>query len=212
MANPLANATLTIASRRLVIRMPTLQDAAACYALLTSPENFPLGQPPEAAAMKPEDLAAHMGAAADDASAGKNAILVFESRETGELVGYGSYNAVEAVLDPAAFLGRATSEKSGALMADVGMLVAFAHRRQGYALEALCALIDHARNDMGCTLFRAETEPVNEPWRTLMRTAGLGAVEAPAKASFDKEKDVVAWTWDVKEWAAAKEYMKVNGK
>ncbi len=207
-----ARSAFELRSPRLVIRTPTMADAQACLQALTNPANFPFGHPPEAAALQLDDLAGHMDGVAENTASGKNAMLIFVLRDSGEMVGYGAYNGVGEVGRGEFLGGAAAVAEQSSKMADVGVVIDSAYRRHGYALEAFCALVDYARSDMGCGLFRAETEPANDAWRALMRKTGLGPLERPSKASFESTKDVLAWKFDAAQWDSAKASMQAAGK
>ncbi|KAK1510146.1 acetyltransferase [Colletotrichum abscissum] len=78
---------------------------------------------------------------------GKNAFLVVETRDTDELIGYGGYNTSESV-DPPDVQG------SKAYMTDIGIIIDHKHWRKGYGLVLISVLIEYAKNELGCQVFR----------------------------------------------------------
>ncbi|KAK1450714.1 acetyltransferase [Colletotrichum cuscutae] len=118
---------------------------------MTVPENFPFGEPEEGLTF--EKLPARMQKFAKMSADGKNAFLVVEPRGTDELIGYGGYNTPESV-DPPEFLDRTTLQGSKAYMTDIGIIIDHKHWRKGYGLELISVLIEYAKNELGCQVFR----------------------------------------------------------
>lgn len=58
-------------------------------------------------------------------------------------------------------------------IAEIGYTIEAEHRRRGYALEAIEALLDWARQTHGGTRFRASVGPWNEPSLALVRKLGF---------------------------------------
>lgn len=58
-------------------------------------------------------------------------------------------------------------------IAEIGYTIEAEHRRRGYALEAIEALLDWARQIHGVTRFRASVGPWNEPSLALVRKLGF---------------------------------------
>lgn len=79
--------------------------------------------------------------------------------------------------DPEVVVGRigfhGPSDETG--MVEIGYEVFPAHRRQGYAREAVLAMFRWAQHDPAVLRFRATISPENEPSRRLI--AGLGFTE-----------------------------------
>src|SRR6266487_6595318 len=56
---------------------------------------------------------------------------------------------------------------------EIGYMVLAAYRRQGFAEEAVLALLDWARREHGVTLFRASVSPTNTPSLSLVGKLGF---------------------------------------
>jgi RimJ/RimL family protein N-acetyltransferase len=59
----------------------------------------------------------------------------------------------------------------------VGYTIAPRHQGQGYATEAVRALVDYAFDTLGARVIRAYTEESNEPSKAVMRKAGLTHID-----------------------------------
>ncbi|KAK1979235.1 acetyltransferase [Colletotrichum cereale] len=197
-----------IKSPRLIVRTATDTDAEEYYKLMTNPENFPFEEIEKDLTL--EKLRTRIGKFAELTAKGKNAFTVVALRDTNKLIGYGGYNTFEA-LDPAEFLTETTLSPGVKYMTDLGIIIDHEHRRKGYGMELISALVEHARVELGCELFRAETGTVNEPWRALMRAAGLAEFEGRHKASYDASQDVWVWKFDAGHWDQAKRKLQAEG-
>lgn len=59
------------------------------------------------------------------------------------------------------------------VIGDIGILIDHEYWRNGYALEAMCATIEYAFNDLNCKEIMSDTGYENEPLRALLRSMGL---------------------------------------
>lgn len=193
-SSPLARPSLEIESRRLAVRPAVASDADAFLELLTTSANFPHEAPEKG--LKLERVRARIAGFAASAARGDDAFLIFVERQTDRLVGYGGYNTFQSVELGRFFQPPADAPAEGGgggdakRMTDIEIMLDHHCWRRGFGLELLCALVEHARSCLGCELFQAETADDNEPWRALMRAAGLGDTEGRIKASFDPSLDV----------------------
>ncbi|KAJ0165921.1 hypothetical protein CTA2_9443 [Colletotrichum tanaceti] len=204
-----ARTAYEINSPRLIVRTATDSDADAFHGLMTNPENFPFEEPEKNLTI--ERLRTRIGRFAEFTANGKNAFMVVVLRETGQLIGYGGYNTFESV-DPVEFLSETTLSPGAKYMTDFGIIIDQSHWRRGYGLELVSVLVEYALVELGCELFRAETGDNNEPWRALMRAAGLADLEGRHQASYDANQEVWVWKFDSGHWKRAKEKMQAEGK
>ncbi|KAK1636343.1 acetyltransferase [Colletotrichum phormii] len=202
-------ASYEILSPRLIVRTVTESDTESFHAIMTAPENFPFEQPEQGLSF--EKLRARIEKFAKMSAEGKNAFLVVELRDTNELIGYGGYNTFESVA-PTEFLDQTTLSGSETYMTDIGIIIDYKQWRKGYGLELISLLIEYAHNELGCEVFRTETGDDNEPWRALMRAAGLSRFKGRHKASYDEKQEVWVWKFDAGHWRQEKERMQVDGK
>ncbi|EFQ34286.1 acetyltransferase [Colletotrichum graminicola] len=201
---------LEIVTPRLIIRTAVQSDAEAYLSYLTNADNFPFQEPEKD--LKIDRLRTRIDKFADFTRKGENGWIVILLRDTNELIGNGGYNTFESV-DPSEFLSGTTTLPPGEKrMTDLGIGIDHKHWRKGYGLEALEGLIEHARTNLGCELFRTETGDDNQPWRSLMRTAGLGEFEARNKASYDASQEVWVWKFDAGHWNQSVNKLKEDGK
>ncbi|GJC84342.1 hypothetical protein ColLi_07180 [Colletotrichum liriopes] len=209
MSSRFARPAYEIKSPRLIVRSATDSDAKDFYNLMTNPENFPFEEPEKNLTI--ERLRTRIGRFAEFTAEGKNAFMVVVLQETNQLIGYGGYNTFES-LDTAEFLTETTLSPGKKYMTDVGIIIDHRYRRKGYALELVCALVEYARVELDCELFRAETGNDNKPWRALMQAVGLADFEGRHKASYDADQDVWVWKFDSGHWGQAKAKMQAEGK
>lgn len=203
--------TLVIRSPRLIIRTAVESDAEAFLNFLTTPENFPFQESEKDLTL--DRIRTRIAKFAELTVKGKHGWVVFVLRETNELIGYGGYNGFESV-DPAEFLPGVTTLSPGEKrhMTDLGIGIDHKHWRKGYGLEVLEALIEYARTNLGCELFRTETGDDNQPWRSLMAAVGLGEFESREKASYDANQEVWLWKFDAGHWEKSKTKLQAEGK
>lgn len=112
--------------------------------------------------------------------------------------GFNSFPLKPSLADPA----------KEVLVADTGILVDYRFLRKGYALEALSAVVEYGFAELGCGMTSLETSADNEPFRSLMRTMGIG--EGTLRGEGKKQE--AAYLFDVEMWEKAKEQLKANGK
>lgn len=208
---------IEIKTPRVLIRTGVASDADAYSRYATTPANFPHGGCE--ASMTPDKAAERIALFARRTAEGKFACLLFFSRATGDLVGYGGYNCFEVVDDAALFLagGDADGETkedgtSGAVMADMGIMLDHRFWGQGYGLEILTGMVEGARREVGAALFRTETDLGNEEFKALMERAQLGGRVSSEKASYDADKVVLQWRWDAEAWEEAKRKLQDLGR
>ncbi|WYZ46651.1 hypothetical protein EsH8_IX_000876 [Colletotrichum jinshuiense] len=204
-----ARSAYEVNSSRLIIRTAIDSDTESFHKLLTTAENFPFEEPEKGLTI--EKLRARIGRFAESTAQGKNAFMVVILHETNQLIGYGGYNTFESA-EPAEFLRETTLEPGQKKMTDIGIVLDHKYWRKGYGLELVSVLVEFARLELGCELFRAETGNDNEPWRALMRAAGLAEFEGKHKASYDANQDVWVWMFDSGHWEQAKTKMQAEGK
>jgi len=208
-SSPFARIAYEIKSPRLIVRTATEADTESLHKFLTTPENFPYEEPEKGLTF--EKLRTRIGRFAESTAKGEDAFLIVVHRETSELIGYGGYNTFESV-DPGEFLPETTLSPGKKYMTDIGIIIDHKHWRKGYGLELVSVLFEYARIELHINLFRAETGDDNEPWRSLMRAAGLAEFEGRNKASYDASQDVWVWKFDAGHWEQAKQKMQANGK
>ncbi|KAF6796933.1 acetyltransferase [Colletotrichum sojae] len=203
--------TLEIRSPRIVIRTAVDSDAEAFLKFLTTPENFPFQETEKDLTL--DRIRTRIAKFAELTAKGKHGWVVFVLRETNELIGYGGYNGFKSV-DPTEFLSGTTTLPPGEKgnMTDLGIGIDHRHWRKGYGLEILEALVEYARVNLGCELFRTETGDDNQPWRSLMAAAGLGQFESREKASYDANQEVWLWKFDAGHWEKSKAKLQGDGK
>lgn len=78
---------------------------------------------------------------------------------------------------------------------DIGFAVLPAHYRQGFALEAAQAVIDHARNDLGLKRLTAIVSPQNAASIALIEKLGL-RFERMIRADGDEKLPICLYTVD----------------
>ncbi|OAA78980.1 gcn5-related n-acetyltransferase [Akanthomyces lecanii RCEF 1005] len=217
MSSQFGRDAIEIKTPRVLIRTGVASDAAAYSRYATSPANFPYGgcEP----SMTPGKAAERIALFARRTADGRFACVLFFSRATGDLVGYGGYNCFEVVDDAALFLAAGTGgdpdgemKERSAVMADVGIMLDRRFWGQGYGLEILIGLVEGARRDVGAELYRTETDPENKEYRALMERAQLGGCVSGERASYDEQKEVLQWRWDARAWEEAKRKIQDKGR
>ncbi|KAK1705320.1 hypothetical protein CaCOL14_011704 [Colletotrichum acutatum] len=205
------DSVLEIGTPRLIIRTAIQSDAENLLNFLQTPDSFPFQESEQNLTI--ERIRTRIDKFVSFTKDGKNGWIVVILRETNELIGNGGYNTLETV-DPAGFLtGKTTLPSGDRRMTDLGISIDHRHWRKGYGLEILEALIEYARIELCCEVFRIETGNDNQPWRSLMRAAGLGQFESRHKASYDANQEVWAWKFDAGHWEeSSKTKLKGDGK
>lgn len=198
--------TYEIASPRLIIRTAIESDAEGLHEFLTTPENFPFF--PCSTTLTVEKLRGSIGKWKDMQPKGLNAFLVIILRQTGEVIGQGTYNCFEQVDDDDATAGGGDKK----LLTDVGVMLDHKHWRKGLGAEAICSLVEFAVEELGVSLFRTETAKENEPWRALVRSVGLGAFESFGPQSYDANGAGWIWKFDAEDWRKVKTELQEKGK
>jgi RimJ/RimL family protein N-acetyltransferase len=211
-----------ILTSRLVVRSAVHTDARAIYELFTSLANNPHTEIEKDLSV--EVMEARIANWHEAAQKGDSAFMVIILRDPsspppltedgsppreigayGAQIGFGGFNAFkEGPPCP-------SDSQRQSLLGDVGGMIDHTYWRQGYALEATSATIEYGATVLGCEYFSMDTAPWNEPWRALMRSMGLGAVESSRWIERTGRND---WNWefDREVWVRAKEEMKGKGK
>ncbi|KAK3182179.1 hypothetical protein K4F52_006548 [Lecanicillium sp. MT-2017a] len=208
MANPFARPAFNFKTPRVLLRTATESDAAAFHKHLINPANTP-HQPTEDD-LTIEQVLRRIAYFEKVTIEGKHGWIIFESRETGDFLGYGGYNCFEEV-DAEEFLGTKPNSPGTKYLADWGIMMDHKYWGKGYAREIAICLIEYARS-LGCGLFRTETDVDNEAWKGLMKGIGLAAFEQRGKASYDETKELLTWKWDVDTWEKAKAKLQGEGR
>ncbi|KAJ4390798.1 hypothetical protein N0V93_004396 [Gnomoniopsis smithogilvyi] len=202
-----------ITSPRLIIRTALESDAEGLHQFLTTPENFP--HMPFNAGVTVEKLRASIGRWKDMQAQGINAFLIIVLRETGEIIGQGSYNCFDWVEAPgttgAGAVNGPDKEKKKKLT-DFGVLLDHRHWRKGLGAEAICSMVNFAAEELGCSLFRTETAEENEPWKAVIRSLGLKEFETFGPQSYDEKVNGWVWKFDADDWQKVKAKKQENGK
>lgn len=214
--------TYEIASPRLIIRTAIESDAEGLLDFLTTPENFPFF--PCSTTLTVEKLRGSIGKWKDMQPKGLNAFLVVILRQTGEVIGQGTYNCFEQVDAPAAAAAAAAAPAADddaddavagdkkLLLTDFGVMLDHKHWRKGLGSEAICSLVEYAVEELDVDLFRTETARDNEPWRALVRNVGLDAFEKFGSQSYDAKVSGWVWNFDADDWRTVKAELQKKGK
>ena len=102
-----------------------------------------------------------------------------------------------------------------ALVGDTGAMIDYRFARKGYAIEALEGVIEYGFNEIGCEEMSMDTFAANSPWRTLMRTMGLGDTESMRSGEArdcGPLSEEVLYRFGKPKWEKAKKEMIANGK
>lgn len=197
-----------IVSPRLIIRTALDSDAEGLHQFLTTAENFP--HTPYNKELTVERLRGAIGRWKDMQPKGDNAFLIITLRQTGEIIGQGSYNCFEWVEAPAE--ASVEGRKKKEMLTDLGVMLDHRHWRKGLGTEAICSLVDFAIEELGCTLFRTETAEENEPWRAIIQSVGLRDFESFGAQSYDEKVQGWVWKFDADDWQKVKSERQANGK
>lgn len=154
-----------------------------------------------------ETLAKRIDQWAVSTAEGKDACLLFLSRETGEFIGYGGYNTFENPPWPSTTTGAEAdvNQSKGSFLTDLGVVIDHKFRRQGYGAESICVQIEYAFDTIGCDVIRAETATDNDPLRAVMQAIGLGDVGLEVKEGW-------RYLFGREEWKVAKDGLIAKGK
>lgn len=208
MSPPFARSAIEIKTPRVLMRTAVESDKEAFHQNLINPANTPFQDTEVNLTL--DQVSQRIAFFAKAAGERKHGWIVFISRETGDFLGYGGYNALEEV-DAEEFLGSKATSSGRKYLADWGIMLDHKYWGKGYGREISIGLVEFARI-MGCELFRTETSTDNEPWRALMRGIGVGSCENLQKASYDQNKEVLCWRWDLDTWEKCKQKLQNNGK
>ncbi|KAI1847491.1 hypothetical protein JX265_000741 [Neoarthrinium moseri] len=204
-----------IKSPRLVIRTPTVADAGAFIELLGNVKNLPLG---ETGAMKDltiDSISVRIEKWRKLASEGRGPFLAVALRHTDEVIGYMAFNCFRTKDE---YEGTEPEREhplpgpEGRYLTDLGIVMDHRHRRKGYSSEVICMASEFAFNSLGCQVVRMETGIANEPWRSLMRSMGFGAIEEKGAVSYAERP--IGWLYKVDKitWQQTERNLKANEK
>lgn len=201
-----------IISPRLVIRTALESDAEGLHRFLTTPENFP--HMPYEKELTIENLRGSISRWKDTQAKRANAFLIVVLRETGEVIGQGSYNCFESVAaaPETSADGEAAGGQEKKMLTDFGVMLDHQHWRRGLGTEAVCSLVNFAIEELGCTLFRTETAKENEVWRAFMRRVGLEEFESFGPQSYDEKIEGWIWKFDADNWRRLKANAQETGR
>lgn len=203
-----------ITSPRLIIKTALESDAEDLHRFLTTAENFP--HTPYDKDLTVEKLRGSIGRWKDMQAKRANAFLIVVLRETGEIIGQGSYNCFEwvAAASETSTEGDAApgQEETKKMLTDFGVMLDHQHWRKGLGTEAVCSLVDFAIEEVGCSLFRTETAEENEVWRDFMRRVGLEEFESFGPQSYDEKIKGWIWKFDADDWQTLKAKAQETGR
>lgn len=203
-----------ITSPRLVIRTALESDTEGLHKYLTTPENFPYMSYNRELTV--EKLRGTIGRWKNMQAQGLNAFLIVVLRDTGEIIGQGSYNCFEwvEVEDTGTTEGEATDapEEQKKKLTDFGVTLDCRYWRKGLGTEAICSLVEFAIEELDCSLFRSETAKENEPWRGVIRNVGLQEFETFGPQSFDEKFEGWNCNFDANDWQKVKAKRQESGK
>lgn len=202
-----AKGSLEIHTPRLILRAARLSDIETYHAQRSAAENHPFGGVEgDGSLVKTRTTVERL---IKKTALGETAFMIWTPRETGEAIGYGGYNYFKNV-NAAEFLGRDETGPIEKRMTEPGLTIDHRYWRKGFGLEIVCGMVEYAFSGLGCELILFETDLVNEPFRELMRTAGMAELE---KKTVDEDgEEIWSWRFDGAGWAAAKEEMKSRNK
>lgn len=198
--HPTRRETHRIETQRLIIRTAAHGDATDIAALRGNPKNNPYGS---ADSNDPEVYMGRISRWRKANAEGRYAFLVILLRDSGRLIGFGGYNEFRWINSS----GSQTEDKKDDLEVDIGAQIDHRYWRQGYAREAVVAMLEYAFNDLGAVQISCDTNTANEPWRGLMASVGLGAKE---EKQVNREghpasgKTSLVWRFTREYWEAAK--------
>jgi RimJ/RimL family protein N-acetyltransferase len=202
----------TITTPRLILRSAHVNDAIPFSLIRSHALNNPFGGVVNAT-LPVEEQRKRLAAQAESTAAGKNAwvnvilkpgqdfevpVEAEELRvEDGVLIGMSGFNCFTV--------------EEGLLVGNTGALIDFRFARKGLAVEVLEAVFEYGFGELGCGKMMLETNSINEPFRALMRSMGLGDVEKPGADEGDGE-DSVVYLFGREKWEEAKRILKGRKK
>ncbi|OLN85055.1 putative N-acetyltransferase p20-like protein 2 [Colletotrichum chlorophyti] len=216
MLAPFPQDAYKIVTPRLVIRSATPDDAEGLHSILTTPDNQPFET--VKTDVTPDDIRARIGRWQPMTASGKNAFMVVALRETGEIIGNGGFNCFELSGGETCDVAIKQARESGderritPYLTDTGVVLDHRQWGKGYGREVLCAKIEYAMEELGCSVVRVETDEANKPWRALMASLGLGHLEVIGPVSYDENLIAVGYSIDAATWKVARESLRQKGK
>ncbi|TDZ24166.1 putative N-acetyltransferase p20 [Colletotrichum orbiculare MAFF 240422] len=210
MTAPFPQEAYEIVTPRLIIRSATPDDAEGLYKLMSTPENQPFEEPQRD--LSPEVMRARIERWKPMTAAGKNAFMMVTLRETGEIIGQGGYNCFEDASGASVARQEGNDVTGRPYLTDTGVVLDHRHWGKGYGRETLCAKVDYAMEELGCSVVRVETGDENKPWRALMASVGLDRIETKGPTSYDA--NIIGWVYniDAQTWKSVRENLKLKGK
>lgn len=204
----------TILTPRLIIRSCVPSDAVQIRTIRANPLNNPFGgvmSPDLPLSVQQKRLEAQQLSTARGENAWMVVILKDEKGtdssvddlrvEEGIMIGNTGFNSFP--MEPS--LADPTKQT---IVGDTGILVDYQFARKGYALEALSAVTEYGFVELGCGMMSLGTSAVNQPFRNLMRTMGMGYGILKGEG---KEEEAI-YLFDREMWEGAKKNMKLHGK
>lgn len=202
MAAEAVKCSFEIHTPRLMLRTATLADVETYHKQRTAPETHPFGGVEGEGSL--EKTQSTVEKLIEKTAQGETAFLIWTLRETGEAIGYGGYNYFKNV-NATEFLRKDGTEAVEKRMTEPGLTIDHRYWRKGFGLEIVCGMVEYAFSDLDCELILFETDLVNEPFRSLMRAAGMEKLE---KKTVDEDgEEIWSWRFDRDGWVAAREGM-----
>ena len=152
--------TIYAKGRRLILRNPRKEDAAALRHLLNPNRDI-------------EAWESRINSWLESSEAGKNAFCVLEapslthndkSQSMGNIIGQAGFNAL-------------FTHPDGTKVGDIGLLIDPTEWRKGYGTEALKLMFDVAFKDLGLDFVEAQTDVENKGMRKVMEKMGFRGME-----------------------------------
>lgn len=217
-SEPAASAAtgLSITSPRLTIRTAVPSDGEALVAYFSDPANFPW---PVEKDLTLEKMLPRIDKWADATSKGSSAFMVITLRQTDQLIGFGGFNSLprtQPLGDQPPWMIRKDSGEGAVVAADVGVSIDHQHQRQGYAREAVCAVVEYGFENLGCAYAHLDTQKSNEPMKALMSGLGIKGVEGDDSepledTAFGFASKAVNYNVDRATWNSVREELEKKG-
>ncbi|KAJ0115087.1 gcn5-related n-acetyltransferase [Diaporthe amygdali] len=208
---------LSITSPRLTVRTAIPSDGEGLVAYFSNPANFPW---PAETDLTLEKLLPRIDKWANATAEGKSAFMVIVLRETNQVIGFGGFNNLprtEPLGNKPIWEITKGSEEGTVLVADVGISIDHQHQRQGYAKEAVCAVLEYGFSELGCAYAHLDTQKSNEPLKALVGSLGIKGVagddsEPLEDAAFCFASKAINYDLDKATWDSLREELKSKDK